>query len=692
MQLFNFSENGLKLTFGTNDAGRFGLLNLSDKDYVESADYEKFFDRFAAVEVQQTGVGDDNHNGGKHFVHLIAEGPVYDSHTDERNEFGRLLCFNLKGRDLAVKQYYQFYDNTRVIRSWVEVTNIGNDNVGLDYVSSFCLTGMGGAGKANVLDRTELYHANSSTWEELNWRKATLRECGLSGIKTATTKRIKFSNTGTWSCKEYMPYACLYDTETDETVMWQIESNCSWHFEISTTLGRLCIRLSGPTEAENGWWKSLKPNEKFESLKVAIAITNGGFDAGIRELNEYRRVSTPKRFIDKSLPVIFNDYMVCLNANPTVEKELPLIDKAAELGAEIYCMDAGWYSTGDWWPLVGEWKVCEERFTGGMKQIFDRIHEKGMRAGIWLEPEVMGINCPLVPEFEDCFFKRHGKNIIDNGRYQLDFRKKKVREHLDSVVDRLIKEYDIDYFKFDYNIDPGVGTETDADSFGDGLLQCSNAYLDWVDSLYERYPNLMIENCSSGGMRMDGRSLQHFTLQSISDAWLYHEFSYMSVLGPTAVIPEQAGMWVCPRTDQTLNENAYCAINGMLHRFYFSGHSGWLDEENTAQLKKAIEIYKEIRHDIPDSKHYLPLGICGFESSWQVAARVSGDGKSLYVTAGRVVGGEDEIVIPLDKIDGKKQNARVIFPEKVGEISLDGDNLTVKLEEKSAILIKVDIV
>lgn len=60
-------------------------------------------------------------------------------------------------------------------------------------------------------------------------------------------------------------------------------------------------------------------------------------------------------------------------------------------------MDAGWFSNGDWWPSVGEWQICEERFDGRIDEVFARIREKGMVPGIWLEPEVMGVDCPLVP-------------------------------------------------------------------------------------------------------------------------------------------------------------------------------------------------------------------------------------------------------------------------------------------------------
>ena len=146
-----------------------------------------------------------------------------------------------------------------------------------------------------------------------------------------------------------------------------------------------------------------------------------------------------------------------------------------------------------------------------------------MVPGIWLEPEVMGVNCPLVEEFRDCFFMRHGRPVITRGRYQLDFRHPKVIAHLNGVVDRLTRDYGIGYFKFDYNIEPGVGTETGADSFGDGLLSHNRAFLDWIDSLYARHPGLQIENCASGGMRMHLANCKEFDSFWHSDCQSAHE-------------------------------------------------------------------------------------------------------------------------------------------------------------------------
>jgi alpha-galactosidase len=138
--------------------------------------------------------------------------------------------------------------------------------------------------------------------------------------------------------------------------------------------------------------------------------------------------------------VIFNDFVV-LWADPTEEKVLPLIDAAAEVGCEYFCIDAGWYADdGDWWETLGQWHPSQLRFPGGLKRVLDTIRAKGMIPGLWLELEVMGMRSPLARELpDDWFFCRHGKRILDHSRYQLDFRNPAVRAFADEVVERLVK-------------------------------------------------------------------------------------------------------------------------------------------------------------------------------------------------------------------------------------------------------------
>ncbi|MCC2728585.1 alpha-galactosidase, partial [Blautia sp. MSK22_86] len=71
----------------------------------------------------------------------------------------------------------------------------------------------------------------------------------------------------------------------------------------------------------------------------------------------------------------------------------PLVDAAEKAGCEYFVIDAGWYADGNWWDSVGEWQERRKRCPNGVREVTDYIRSKGMIPGVWLELEVMGINC-----------------------------------------------------------------------------------------------------------------------------------------------------------------------------------------------------------------------------------------------------------------------------------------------------------
>lgn len=291
-------------------------------------------------------------------------------------------------------------------------------------------------------------------------------------------------------------------------------------------------------------------------------MTNGGFEAAIGQLTAYRRRIRRPNDDNRELRIIFNDYMNCLWGSPTTEKLLPLIDAAAEAGCEYFCIDAGWYAPGEWWDGVGEWLPSSERFPEGIKYVLDYIRGKGMVPGLWLELEVMGINSPKLADTDDSwFFLRHGKRVMDRSRYQLDYRNPKVVAHADEVIRRLVEDYGVGYIKMDYNINAGIGTEAAADSFGDGLLQHNRAYLAWLDRIFARYPELVIENCSSGGMRMDYAMLSRHSIQSTSDQENYVNYAAIAAASPSALTPEQSAIWSYPLREGDDEEVVFNMVN-----------------------------------------------------------------------------------------------------------------------------------
>jgi alpha-galactosidase len=453
----------------------------------------------------------------------------------------------------------------------------------------------------------------------------------------------------------------LENTETGTNLFWQIEHNGSWHWEISDQTAHLYLALSGPTETESHWFKVLKPKDTFLSVPVAVGVSEDNFDNAMGELTRYRRVIRRPNKDNESLAVIFNDYMNCLWGDPTAEKEIPLIDAAAEAGCEYFCIDAGWYSAGFWWDNVGEWQESRERFPNGLKEVTDYIRRKGLVPGVWLEIEVMGIKCPIADKVgEDWFFIRHGKKIYDRSRYQLDFRNPAVRAHADEVIDRLVKEYGVGYIKMDYNIEPGIGTELYADSVGEGLLGHERAYLAWLDGVFARHPELIIENCSSGGLRIDYAMLSRYSIQSTSDQDDYRRYATIAANSPSGLTPEQSAIWSYPLSEGDREEVVFNMVNAMLLRIHQSGHLARINPERKALVKEALDYYKTIRQDIKTSVPFWPLGLSKFSDSW-VSLGLKAD-KKLYLAVWRRNSETDTCSLPLKGLEGKKVIVKCVYP------------------------------
>lgn len=668
MKRYDISENGIYMTWEIAEDGGVRLLHFSSLPFQENKIKDEYEEKgFRLLELAASGFDrPEERHGIKYTVTAPGYRMKYDGHKDYRNDRGRKLEIRTKDEEsgICAVSHFQFYDDISVVRCFTEVTNLGQEVQTLEYVSSFNLNGIEKEGILPRDEKMKVAVVHNSWQRELQWKEYTLPELGLENsqidIPIRSSKAFEITNTGNWSTKSYLPMGCVENTETGTRLFWQIEHNGSWHWEISDQTNHLYVQLSGPTENHSHWFKDLKPGESFLSVPAAVGAVAGDVSDMMRELTKYRRAIRRKNTDNEKMAVIFNDYMNCLWADPTTEKELPMIDAAAAAGCEYYCIDAGWYADGYWWDEVGEWLPSEKRFPGGLKQVIDYIREKGMVPGLWLEIETMGIRCPKAEEMpERCFFQRHGKRVYDRSRYQLDFRQPEVTAHADEVIDRLVNEYGVGYIKMDYNIEPGIGTEVDADSVGEGLLEHERAYLRWLDGVFARYPELIIENCSSGGLRMDYAMLSRHSIQSTSDQEDYRSYAAIAANAPLGVTMEQSAIWAYPKSGVDEEETIFNMVNALLMRVHQSGHMIDITAQQKALVKEGLDFYKTIRADIRKAYPWWPLGFASFSDPW--AALALDAGKRHYLAVWRL-GGEDTVCLPMERLRGKKVHVRCVYP------------------------------
>lgn len=642
------------------------------------------------VEVQLAG-GNKRMGCGKQGLSSEGDTLKYVAHSMDETS----LVIVQQNDKIEVRSHFVSYGNENVIRCFTEVKNISMDETVLEYVSAANIFGIGGTADTGNID---LYRFTNSWHVECQPRKFSLFDLGLFKGNHRSNKRVSGYNIGSWSSKEELPQAIIENKTGSYFLMFQIESNNSWYWEIGEDFNSLYLNLSGPNQTYNQWSKKLKPGESYRTVNAAVAFAES-LDGVIDEMTKYRRHIVRQCLPDKNLPTIFNEYMHLSWDSPYEARTAELAPVIAALGVEYYVIDCGWHNEepgNEIYPYVGQWRESKARFPKGIKYTIDLIHSCGMKAGLWLEPEIIGYLCRDMLDFypPDAYFYRNGKPIVAMGRKFLDFRSPAVIGYLNGVIDKLLGDYGVDYLKFDYNEDCGPGTELNSDSLGEGLEQHSAAYFAWVESIMQKYPDVMIETCSSGGQRMDYKTLSQFPIVSTSDQTDYKKYPYIAGNILSAVLPEQAAVWSYPVeslggigsqynpdyreinarvTSETVIMNM---INSFLGRMHLASHIEMLAPDKQALIKEGIEYYNSISEDKKKALPFFPLGFTDFSKDF-VAAGFKTDDKIYLAVWNLGAKLSQQVPLPKDYI-----SAVIVYPREMEtEFILNHSILTVKFNK-----------
>ncbi len=187
--------------------------------------------------------------------------------------------------------------------------------------------------------------------------------------------------------------------------------------------------------------------------------------------------------------------------------EMKALPRAAALGTEVYWIDACWYgrSGREWWQEVGSWVINQERFPHGLKPNADAAREAGMKFILWFEPERVRGGSVLHEQHPE-FLLASPK---DRDNFLLDLGNPDARRHITDLVSSHISRIGIDIYRQDFNFAPlpyWQAADT-PDRVGMTEIQYVQGHYEFWDELRRRHPNLWIDNCASGGRRIDLETL-----------------------------------------------------------------------------------------------------------------------------------------------------------------------------------------
>lgn len=670
-ETIEYSDEALELRIEVAEDGMARLVRLAPPATLAAPGASVSVAALPLLDVVLTGEG--KAWSGRRYCESQAGGRFrYLGHTA-----GELLRVDLADpvTGLRAEVSYQVVPGAGAVRCWTRLVNEGTESHVVESVTSVLV------GALPSPDDLEVAWADNDWLAEGRWHRAPLRDFlpDVNRNVHGADSRGVFARTGvgTWSSGTHLPMGVL--TGPSGAWAFQIEHNGGWQSQSGECTRRIVpdkaglggrhqppgattgtyLALLGPAQTEHHWHVTLASGESFTTVPATIAVSAHGFDGAIAALTHARRAFRRPHADHVGLPVIFNDYMNTLNGDPTTAKLLPLIDAAARAGAEYFVIDAGWYAdiNDEWWDTVGEWRPSRTRFPGGIGEVLDRIRDRGMIPGLWLEPEVVGVRSPVAARLPDeAFFQLGGCRIAEHGRYQLDLRHPEAVKHLNEVVDFVVNDLGAGYLKLDYNIFIAPGTDTGGVSPGAGLLAANRALLDWLDAVLDRHPGLVLENCSSGGMRTDYALLSRLQLQSTSDQQDFGRYPAIAAAAPAAITPEQAANWAYPQPGFGDDEITFTMCTGLPGRLYLSGR---LDEMTGAQhalVADAVAVFKDIRADVAVSVPFWPLGLPRWTDPW-VALGLRAPSAS-YLTVWRRPGAPDSVSLPVPHLRGQQVRPR----------------------------------
>ena len=300
-----------------------------------------------------------------------------------------------------------------------------------------------------------------------------------------------------------------------------------WYRELTPTKHGVRVRI-GLADAKF----YLKPGETVTLPSVLIVAGKDAADAR-RNLRETLRTHfSPKALLGEkfSMPVsiqCFDRYFQKLDGSDgsmhwaSEEGQLAMVDAAKKIGGiDTLWLDAAWFAEG--FPNgVGNYRFAEG-FPNGLKKVSDYAHENGMRFVLWVEPERIYKGSDLFPQTDKLLSKREDPNMRlyhlgDEAAYQW----------LEKTLLDLIADNGVDIYRQDFNTEPLPYWRENDEPDRHGICEIrhvNNLYRLW-DALLEKNPGLMIDNCSSGGRRLDFAAMSRAVSLWRSDTGCFPERS-----------------------------------------------------------------------------------------------------------------------------------------------------------------------
>lgn len=579
---------------------------------------------------------------------------------------------NLRG--CTAEHHLIWHQGERTLRSYVALRNDGAETVGVEMLSSFSLGGLTPYTPGDAHGTLKIHRVRSVWSMEGRLHTTTPEELQLEPAWSYHAARCeRFGQVGSLPVNRWFPWLMIEDTANG--IFWgaQIAHNGSWQMEVYRKDDALAIS-GGLADREFGhWMKNLAPGETLVTPEAILTVCkSASLDSAAQRLTSGQIAAInagPES--EQELPVLFNEYCTTWGC-PSHENITEILNAIKGKGFSYFVIDCGWFKKdGVHWDIsMGDYNISKTLFPQGLEHTVAAIREAGMVPGIWFEIDNVGCAADGY-QMTEHLLSRDGVPVTTTGRRFWNMTDPWVQDYLSERVIGMMKKYGFGYVKMDYNDSMGIGADG-WESLGEGLRQNMNASYAFIEKMKAEIPGLIVENCSSGGHKLEPKMLGVTSMASFSDA---HECPEIPVLAANlhrVMQPRQSQIWAVIRRTDTVQRIVYSLAAAMLGRMCLSGDVTQLTQEQWQAIESGIAFYKQVAPIIRDGEsvwHGYDQNAWRHPTGWQGIARYGDNGEVLCVIH-RFQGGEQAEIC----LQGGEYEIMSTYNAD-GNVTLDGTTL-----------------
>lgn len=554
----------------------------------------------------------------EYYSHKVRKGkPVLEgfpaTYTENDTE-AETLTITLKDAysELEVYLNYTIFAALPVITRSTCFVNQGSETIELENVMSASVD----LPDANY----DLLHLNGAWARETHVERKALH----TGLQSVSSARGASSHA-------HNPFMALVRPDSTETVgevygfSLVYSGNFSAQVEVDTY--HVTRAMIGINPFRFNW--QLDPNASFQTPEAVMVYSDKGLNGMSQAFHELYRTRLARGvWRDKERPVLINNWEATyfdFNEN----KILEIAENAAELGVELFVLDDGWFNKrNDDSTSLGDWFEDESKLPNGIKGLSEKIHQLGLKFGLWFEPEMVNKDTTLYEQHPDWIIQVPGKNV-SHGRNQfvLDFSRPEVVDNLFQQMDTIIEGSQIDYIKWDMNryISEAFSISLPADRQGELYHRYILGVYDLYERLIAKHPEILFESCAGGGARNDPGMLYY-----APQAWASDDTDAVERLkiqyGTSMVYPiSSIGSHVSAVPNHQVGRMT--SMDMRSHVAYFGTFGYELDitmlsHEETESIQQHIQFFKKHRKLIQQGDFYrLKSPFEGNHTAWMIVSR-----------------------------------------------------------------------